>query len=152
MKKQISEFDIKELAQPLIEEKNVELIDFELKGKPGNQVLRFFIDTESGVTLNLCKDISREISDYLDRKDLIPGKYRLEVSSPGLDRPLKNWKDFRRNVNRKVKIVFKNENEKEVSQTGIIISVNETEVQIKNEETITIALDNIVSAKIEPVW
>jgi len=94
MKQEVNVEKIREFIQLVIEQNTAELIDLEFKGKKGNQVLRVFVDTEGGITLKQCEQISREISDFLDQKDLISGKYRLEVSSPGIDRPLKTLSRF----------------------------------------------------------
>ena len=97
---------IKELVLPLLNRHDVELIDVELKGSSGSQVLRIYADVEGGITLDLCEQLSREISDLLDMKNIINGKYRLEVSSPGTDRPLKTANDFLRNRGRMVSIAM----------------------------------------------
>lgn len=95
---------IRDLAGPILEEMGLELVDLEFKREGRAWALRFFVDKEGGVTLDDCADFSREIDALLEVEDLIPAAYRLEVSSPGLDRPLKKADDFRRFAGRLVKI------------------------------------------------
>lgn len=143
---------INDLILPILESRGVDLIDFELKGKSGFQVIRIFVDVEGGVTLGQCEELSREISDQLDRKDLIPGRYRLEVSSPGLDRPLKTLQDYKRNLNRTVKIVLKDYSKDEYL-SGTIERISDNIIIIKqNGELIEIDIDNVSVAKILPIW
>ena len=153
MKQFVSTEKINELILPVLEHQDVDLIDIDLKGKQGNQVLRIFIDPENGVNLDLCTKVSRDISDVLDTADIIKNKYRLEVSSPGFDRPLKTFKDFKRNINRKVKIEYLNEANEQVINTGTIQAVDMQEVFLQGEkEIIKILLIKIQSAKILPLW
>src|SRR5438552_18121137 len=73
-----------------------ELVDVELMGGRQNQLLRVYIDSPRGVTVDDCAQVSRQLSAILDVEDPFPGSYRLEVSSPGLDRPLVRPEDFER--------------------------------------------------------
>ena len=91
-------------AQPILESLGLELVDLEFKRSGREAVLRLFIDKEGGVTLDDCADVSRELSMLLDVEDFIPCEYNLEVSSPGLDRPLKSTADYYRFVGRLVKV------------------------------------------------
>ncbi len=82
------------LAEPVIQENGLELVDVEFVKEGANWYLRLYIDKEQGVSLEDCQKISRLISDFLDKEDPIEQAYFLEVSSPGLERPLKREKDF----------------------------------------------------------
>jgi len=77
------------LVQPILDSMGLELVELEFKKVGRSFVLRLFIDKAGGVTMDDCADVSRELSLLLDVEDCIPGRYTLEVSSPGLDRPLK---------------------------------------------------------------
>jgi ribosome maturation factor RimP len=98
---------IKNLLQPILQEKGLELVDVEYAGGGPGSVLRIFIDKENGITVGECADISREFGFILDVHDVIPYSYTLEVSSPGLNRALKDSKDFIRFKGKKVKIKTK---------------------------------------------
>jgi ribosome maturation factor RimP len=95
---------IKNLLDPILQEKGLELADVEYAGGGRGSVLRIFIDKENGVTVEDCADISREFGFLLDLHDVIPYSYTLEVSSPGLNRALKNSRDFIRFKGKKVKV------------------------------------------------
>jgi ribosome maturation factor RimP len=83
-----------EIALPIVEKYKFELVDVEYLKEGSNWYLRVFIDKEGGITIDDCQLVSEEISDELDKADPIKQSYFLEVSSPGIDRPLKKEKDF----------------------------------------------------------
>lgn len=85
---------VTELVQPVLDSLGLELVELEFKKAGRSFVLRLFIDKADGVTMDDCAEVSRELSLLLDVEDCIPGRYTLEVSSPGLDRPLKKESDF----------------------------------------------------------
>lgn len=87
---------IEGLVTPIIHENRLELVDVEYKKEGKNWFLRIYIDKEGGVTVDDCTRVSREIEDLIDVEEVVPSSYILEVSSPGLDRPLKREKDFLR--------------------------------------------------------
>ncbi|MBI2370745.1 MAG: ribosome maturation factor RimP [Deltaproteobacteria bacterium] len=93
-----------QLAEPIVRDEAMELVDVEYRREGQGWVLRLIIDKEGGVTLDDCSRISREVSRALDVADLIPYAYHLVVSSPGLDRPLRREQDFQRFHGRRVKI------------------------------------------------
>jgi ribosome maturation factor RimP len=95
---------IESLAEPLLEQFGFELVDLEFLSERGRWVLRIYIDKEGGITLDDCARVSGELGNLIDVKDVVPHEYVLEVSSPGLDRPLKREKDFIRAIGRKVKL------------------------------------------------
>jgi len=93
-----------ELVTPLVEEEGLELVDVEYKKTGREWTLRILIDKASGVTLDDCQKISRKVEDLIDVENLLPTRYVLEVSSPGLDRPLKNEREFLRFVNKRITV------------------------------------------------
>jgi len=95
------------LATRVAEECNFEVVDMQLWAKGKRTLLRVFIDKEGGITLDNCETFSRRLEALLDVEDPITSPYTLEVSSPGLDRPLKNFKDFKKNLGKLVRIVTK---------------------------------------------
>lgn len=103
MKKSI-EATIEEIVSPIVDSKGFEIVDIEYVKEAGEYYLRVFLDKEGGISLNDCEAVSRELSEILDVKDPIKDNYFLEVSSPGLDRPLKKDKDFIRYQGRDVEI------------------------------------------------
>ena len=95
---------IESLVAPILQEMDLELVDVLYRREQGGWVLRLIIDRENGVTLDDCTAVSREVSQLLDIEDIIEQVYNLEVSSPGLDRPLKSIGDFQRFIGRKAKV------------------------------------------------
>ena len=95
---------IHEILDPILSRMGLELVDVTLRTEDGRWILRVTIDCEGGVIVDHCTAVSRELSVHLDVEDLVPVKYYLEVSSPGLDRPLKDEKDFARFTGRRVLI------------------------------------------------
>ncbi len=95
---------VEDVARPLTESLGLELVELEYKREGRHMVLRLYIDKQGGVTLDDCADVSRELSAILDVEDIVPGRYTLEVSSPGLNRPLRTRADYERHTGRLVKI------------------------------------------------
>ena len=95
---------LRELIEPIILSEEMDLIDIEYLRESRGWILRIYIDKEGGVNLNHCSQISEQIGDLIEIKDLIPHSYFLEVSSPGLNRPLKKEKDFITYVGETIKV------------------------------------------------
>ena len=92
------------ILTPIVESKGFELVDVEYVKEAGTWYLRGYIDKPGGITVNDCEDVSRAFSDILDEQDFIEDSYILEVSSPGLGRPLKKERDYIRSVGKDVEI------------------------------------------------
>jgi ribosome maturation factor RimP len=95
---------VRQLAAPLAAQEGLELVDVEIGGGGGRQTLRLFIDKAGGVTLDDCTSVSRAVSTALDVEDPLQGAYDLEVSSPGLDRPLRTPEHFEQFQGSKVRV------------------------------------------------
>ena len=92
------------LLLPIVEREEFELVDVEYVKEAGNWYLRGYIDKPGGITVNDCEAVSRAFSDKLDENDFIEDSYIMEISSPGLDRPLKKEKDFARSMGKLVEV------------------------------------------------
>ncbi len=95
---------IRGFLQSLLGTMELELFDVQFRREGHGWVLRVFIDSEEGVTLEHCSNVSRELGRYLDVEDLIDNAYHLEVSSPGLERPLRSLNDFTRYLGKKARV------------------------------------------------
>ena len=95
---------IEGLVAALLKSEGLELTDLEFRKEARGWVLRIFMEKPGGVTLDDCAEISRQLGDQLEVEDLIPHSYTLEVSSPGLDRPLRREKDFLRSIGKLVQL------------------------------------------------
>jgi ribosome maturation factor RimP len=95
---------IREMAEILLKESGLELVELEFRREGRGWVLRLFIDKPGGVSLDDCAAISRELGNQIDVEDMIPSSYTLEVSSPGLDRPLKREEDFLKQIGKMIQL------------------------------------------------
>ena len=134
VKREEIEARTEELVQPLVAEKQFELVDVEYVKEGGSYYLRIYIDKEGGITVNDCEDISRPFSDILDREDYIDGSYILEVSSPGLGRPLKKEKDFKRSLGEEVEIRLFRQVEHQKEWIGLLTAYDQQTVTIEIED------------------
>lgn len=119
---------------PIITANNFELVDVEYVKEAGNWYLRVYVDKEGGITVDDCEIVSRALSDKLDEKDFIEEAYILEVSSPGLGRPLKKNKDFDRSIGKEVELKLYRAIDKQKDFSGILVSYNEDTVNIEIED------------------
>ena len=103
-KKASYEERVEEFLIPLMKEHQFELVDVEWVKEAGTWYLRAYLDKEGGISVDDCEVISRILSDWLDKEDFISESYILEVSSPGLGRPLKKEKDFARSIGKEVEV------------------------------------------------
>jgi ribosome maturation factor RimP len=137
---------------PLLEAHGYELVLLEYV--PRSRVLRFFIDHERGVNLADCTQVSHLIGDLLDAEgfsDLLPARYRLEVSSPGLDRPLVRPAHFRRFVGREVQVRAREPIDGRRQFRGRLLSADETGISMDCEgRTCTVAYAAVASARLVP--
>lgn len=104
MSKRRTEDITREIALPILDDLGYELVDIEYKKEGAHWYLRLYIDKPNGITLDDCQEASQRIGEMLDKKDPIAHNYYLEVSSPGLDRPLKKEEDFIRYKGHKVDV------------------------------------------------
>ena len=141
---------IREMAEPIVSGMGLELVDVEYRFESGRWVLRLYIDKEGGVTLDDCTRVSRELGVVLDVEDPIPHSYNLEVSSPGLDRPLRRVSDFLRFKGRKVRVRCIEPVGGRSNFTGTIEDVVDEGVVIRGGggEEWTISISNIERAKL----
>lgn len=119
-----------ELLMPIVEKNHLELVDVEYVKEAGNYYLRAYLDKEGGITIDDCELVSRALSDILDREDFIEDSYILEVSSPGLDRPLKKEKDFARSIGREVELRLFKAVDSCKEYTGTLLSYDQDTVTI----------------------
>ena len=117
-----------------MEKHHFELVDVEYVKEAGTWYLRAYIDKEGGITVDDCEVINRELGDWLDQEDFIEDSYILEVSSPGLGRPLKKEKDFARSIGKEVDIKLYKAVEKQKDYTGVL--------EAYDKDTVTIGLED----------
>lgn len=139
-----------EFAESLLPAMGLELVEVQFRREGHGWVLRIFIDSEQGITVDHCADVSREVSDFLDVEDLIDHPYNLEVSSPGVERPLKTIKDFERFVGRKAKLRLHEAVDGQKVFVGTIQQVYDdaTVLLLESGGEVRFAFDNISKARL----
>lgn len=123
-----------QLLEPIVEELCFELVDVEYVKEGGTWYLRAYIDKPGGITVDDCEAVSRRFSDILDQEDYIEDSYVFEVSSPGLGRPLKKEKDFKRSIGEEVEIRTYRAVDRQKEFTGILKDFDESTVTIMYED------------------
>jgi ribosome maturation factor RimP len=146
--------EVKDLAEAVARHRGLRLWDVEMGGRPGSSVVRVFVDSDGGVDLDTVAEVSEEISRGLDLRDPIPGRYTLEVSSPGLERTLRSRDHFALSVGRQVVVKT---TERVVGDShrveGVIAAADEGGVQLRRgEEDVVVPYDVIKSARTVFEW
>jgi ribosome maturation factor RimP len=131
---------LKEVLLPALNSFGVEMVDLRYRLENRGWVLRLFIDKEGGITLEDCQRVSEQVGDLLDVEDLIGHGYRLEVSSPGLDRPLTREGDFVRFTGKRARISSREPISNQRNFQGKILGVQDHQVLIEEDKGVKIAI------------
>lgn len=142
---------IVELAESVLSTTDFFLIDVEIKGGDTPEVWVSVDGEDRGVNMDECAEISNELSFLMDAHDIFSGAYRINVSSPGLSRPLVDRRQYPKNVGRKAKFKFKQDGEEREIE-GTLQEVTDTGIEVRSEgdTNITVLFDNLVETKIIP--
>ena len=133
-KREIYEQKTEEILLPIVDELGFELVDVEYVKEGGTWYLRAYVDKPGGISINDCEAVSRRLSDVLDEKDFIDDSYIMEISSPGLGRPLKKEKDFKRSLGEEVEVRTYRMIDKKKEFTGILKDYDADTVTIQLED------------------
>jgi len=144
---------IEELAALLLSPIDAFIVDIQVIPDGTKKIVRLFIDTDSGITINQCAAVSRQLGETLELQNTIPSHYVLEVSSPDLTKPLKLLRQYRKNVGRRFRVRFRNNG----SITEIIALLNEIKGDIltfttDKNENYTIQFNEIIESIEELPW
>jgi ribosome maturation factor RimP len=141
---------VRAMIHPIVLNEGMEVVDIEYRRESGGWILRLILDKEGGVTLDDCTRVSQEVGRSLDVEDILQTSYTLEVSSPGLTRPLKSEKDFMKYLHRLVKVKTVDPIQNRRQFKGKLLGVSENEVEIEVErEIFQIPLSNVAKANLE---
>ncbi|MGL1903779.1 MAG: ribosome maturation factor RimP [Fibrobacterales bacterium] len=144
---------IEELLKEIAEQVNCEMVEYTIFQAGSRQIFRIFIDAEAGITVDLCAKFSRELGTVLDLEELIDDEYVLEVSSPGIERPLKNNRDFERNIGRTLKVTFEEPIEGVTKKKFLVAELlgfsEETLTMKVKKDEVQVPREKILTAKIE---
>jgi len=143
---------MKNLVEPLCREMELRLVEVQVQGSQRNLEINVFADSENGITMGQCTKLARMIQDELDMDDAYRMKYRLSVSSPGLDRPLTEDWEFQKNMGRTLKVRYTEEEAvKEV--TGKLTGWDAGTIEIETDgNTTVVPRAGITRAKIKLQW
>jgi ribosome maturation factor RimP len=141
---------VREIAEPIVQSLILELVDVEYRREARGWVLRLFIDKAGGVTLDDCTQVSHEVGRALDVEEVISTAYTLEVSSPGLDRPLRTERDFLKYRNRKVRVKTREVLENRRVFRGELIDVTRDRITVREDDRLfEIPLEMVSRANLE---
>jgi ribosome maturation factor RimP len=158
MKQQNVVARVEQIAHGIAAPDGVEIVEVELKGAGRNQMLRIYIDKPQGVTHADCEAVSQQVSSALDAEDLFPGHYTLEVSSPGVERKLKAWKDFERFQGHRIKVVLRSTpagvNDTARHYDGILQSARDgiLKLELAGGKPVEIPFDQVDRANLKFDW
>ena len=136
---------------PVVNDHGLELVDLEFLTESSGWVLRLFVDRQGGVTVEDCARLSRECAVVLDAEDLIDRSYRLEVSSPGVERRLRKREHFEKQMGCQVRVMLRVPTEGRRQITGTLIEVGEDAVAIEGHDgaTLRVPYGNIKRANLK---
>ena len=139
-----------ELLEAPVQALGYELVDVHAH-TGGNGLLRIYIDQETGINLDDCEFVSRQLSAVLDVENAMPGRYALEVSSPGSDRQLRTLQHFQRYCDHRVKVKLSRSRDGQRNFQGRLLGVDERDILVEvDKKTFRLALSDIASAQLVP--
>jgi ribosome maturation factor RimP len=139
--------NIVKIAEKITSEEGLILVDVLLRGNERNRVIEVFIDGESNVSADDCADISRKLNDILEADRIVTSSYRLDVSSPGTDRPLIYLKQYLKHIDRAFEVTYKSEKKKKKLK-GKLKSIRGEELTFLTDREIVINFNDITKAKV----
>lgn len=141
------------LIEPILQKRNAFLVEIHVRVGHKRKTVQVFVDTDTGITIDECAEISRDIGSALDSNEIIEGAYDLEVSSPGLEKPLKNLRQFPRNVGRLFTVTYQ-EGQETHSFVGTLEKVEGTKIfyRLPNNEERSLEFENIVATTVKLPW
>ena len=140
-----------DLVEPLLQTQGFELVELQLQQRKGQWLVRVFAESDGGISLEDCRRLSFEIGQMLDAEDLMAASYVLEVSSPGLDRPLRTARDFQRQRQRMVTVFLHSPLMGKSTYTGRVAAVTEVDLvlHVPPDTPLTIPLPQIEHGVVE---
>jgi len=149
--KQLKSVKLTKLLQPLVEDLGYEFVGLDYGSDPNNAVLVIYIDQEAGVKVEDCEKVSREVAALLDVEDPIPGHYNLEVSSPGLDRPLFTPDQYERFTGEVVRVSLFAPQDGRRKFKGTILGTEGDQVKLELDGSeVLLEMNNIAKARLVP--
>jgi len=149
--KDVSSAKLTQLLQPLVEDLGYEFVGLEYSSNPKNPVVVIYIDRPEGIAIEDCETVSREVAALLDVEDPIPGHYNLEVSSPGLDRPLFTLEQFERFRGEQVRLSLYAPQDGRRKFKGQILGTENGKIRLDQDGAeVELEMGNIAKARLVP--
>lgn len=146
---------VTEIVRETIAGTSIFVVDVEVRGSRGSRVVEIYVDSDDDLSIEKLAEISREVSFLLDMEDVIPGRYNLNVSSPGLDRPLRLPRQYRKNLGRSLRVHYeKPDGSGATEAVGTLTNASEDaiELDVAKGDARRIPLQDIVWAKVQLPW
>jgi ribosome maturation factor RimP len=145
--------EVETIARPIVDARGAFIIDIELRGNQGGKIVEVFIDTDAGVSTDLCAEISRELSHALDAANIIKYRYHLVVSSPGIDRPLKFLRQYSQHNGRRLTVKHR-VNGAAVTSEGELAGLENDVILLRSDsgEILPVSFDSIIESRVKSVW
>jgi ribosome maturation factor RimP len=141
---------VREISEVYLKDHGLELIDIVFRREGSGFVLRVVADTLDGITVSECTGLNKFLSETLDREDVIQDRYTLEVSSPGLDRPIKTDRDFERSMGKELEFTTFEAVDGRKTQEGVLVGMDKDNVVIERQGISTvIPRDKIALARLK---
>jgi len=134
-------------AREISEKNNLLLLEVLFRGTEKNRVIEIFIDGEDNLTADDCARISREINEVIEKNEFLDSAYRLDVSTPGVDRPLEYLKQYKKHINRKFEVRYKS-GENKNSITAKLVKIEEDNLYFYSDREQVIKFEDIIKAKV----
>ena len=143
---------LQQIVAPICNEQNLHLVEIRVRGDRRNPVFEIFADSEQGITLGQCERLSRSIQDELDMDETFRGNYRLNVSSPGLDHPLKEAWEFKKNLGKMVRINYEQEGQPKEVEGKLKDFSDRLLILEREQETVEVDRQTVTRVKVKIQW
>ena len=146
---------MRKLVEEVLSDSSTFIVDLDVRGTRGSQVVNIFVDSDSGMGVDDLARISREIGFLLDTEDVFPDRYSLNVSSPGLDKPLAMPRQYKKNIGRQLRVHFRKEDGTgNMEVAGTLVGVDDDAIRLEaaDVDSLRIPFENIIWAKVQLPW
>lgn len=145
---------VKELVDEVIAGTDIFVVDLEVRGSGGSRVVDIYVDSDENLSIKRLAEVNREVGFLLDVEDLIPGRYNLNVSSPGLDKPLRLPRQYRKNIGKPLRVHYNKPDGAGTTEIeGELVDVDDVAIEVNDGGDVrSIPFEDIVWAKIRLPW
>lgn len=149
------EDQVRRIVDEVLSGRDLFLVEIDIRGQKGSRAVDVYIDNDTGVGIDTLAEVSREIGFLLETEDVIAGRYNLNVSSPGAERPLQHLRQYRKHIGRSLEVVRKrSETGDTETLAGKLVSVDDRGIVIETEKNVSSSIDHneIETARVQLPW